>query len=71
MSDLSQSLSTAAHLLTSGDPVLWAIVGRSLWVSVLATALACALGLMLGAWLGVARFAGRDVLLTEIGRSVV
>jgi tungstate transport system permease protein len=45
---------------------LWSIVGRSLWVSVLATVLACSLGLVLGAWLGVSRFAGRDVLLTVL-----
>ena len=66
MSDLSQSLSTAAHLLTSGDPVLWAIVGRSLWVSAWASVLACAIGLTLGAWLGVARFRGRGAVLTVL-----
>jgi tungstate transport system permease protein len=33
---------------------------------VLATVLACSLGLVLGAWLGVSRFAGRDVLLTVL-----
>ena len=60
MSDLSLSLATAGELLLSTDPVLWAIVGRSLWVSACATLLACALGLLLGAWLGVARFRGRD-----------
>ena len=46
--------------------MLWSIVGRSLWVSVLATAIACSLGVALGAWLGVARFAGRDALLTVL-----
>ena len=64
MSDLSLSLATAGELLLSADPVLWAIVGRSLWVSACATLLACALGLLLGAWLGVARFRGRDAVLT-------
>ncbi|MEY2620322.1 MAG: hypothetical protein RIT26_142 [Pseudomonadota bacterium] len=64
MSDLSLSLVTAGQLLTSFDPVLWSIVGRSLWVSAWASLLACALGLTLGAWLGVARFWGRDALLT-------
>jgi tungstate transport system permease protein len=48
----------------SGDPVLLAIVGRSLAVSASACALACGLGLLLGAWLGVARFRGRAGLLT-------
>ena len=66
MSDLSLSLSTAVHLLASGDPMLWAIVGRSLWVSAWATLLACALGLPLGAWLGVVRFRGRDAVLAVL-----
>ncbi|MDI9330299.1 MAG: ABC transporter permease [Alphaproteobacteria bacterium] len=66
MSDLSLSFTTAADLLVSADPVLRAIVARSLWVSACATVLACALGLTLGAWLGVARFAGRDAVLTVL-----
>jgi len=66
MTTLTDTALTALRLLTDLDPLLWSIVARSLWVSVLATALACALGLMLGAWLGVARFAGRDVLLTVL-----
>ncbi len=66
MTTFTDTALTALHLLTELDPVLWSIVGRSLWVSVLATALACSLGVVLGAWLGVARFAGRDVLLTVL-----
>lgn len=66
MSDLSLSLSSAGQLLASADPVLWSIVGRSLSVSASATVLACALGLTLGAWLGVARFAGREAVLTVL-----
>ena len=66
MSDLSLSLQTAGQLLWSLDPMLASIVGRSLWVSACATLLACALGLALGAWLGVARFRGRDAVLTVI-----
>nr|WP_274708995.1 ABC transporter permease [Variovorax sp. S12S4] len=53
-------------MLVSGDPVLLAIVGRSLAVSASACALACGLGLLLGAWLGVARFRGRAALLTVL-----
>ncbi len=45
------------------DPLLLSIVGRSLAVSTVACALACVGGLLLGAWLGVARFAGRGVVL--------
>ena len=64
MTTLTDTALTALQLLTQLDPLLWSIVGRSLWVSVLATTMACSLGVVLGAWLGVARFAGRDVLLT-------
>lgn len=66
MTTFTDTTLTALHLLTELDPLLWSIVGRSLWVSVLATAVACSLGVVLGAWLGVARFAGRDVLLTVL-----
>jgi tungstate transport system permease protein len=66
MTTLTDTALTALQLLTQLDPLLWAIVARSLWVSVLATAIACSLGVVLGAWLGVARFAGRDVLLTVL-----
>ena len=66
MTTFTDTALTALKLLTELDPLLWSIVGRSLWVSVLATALACSLGVVLGAWLGVARFAGRDVLLTVL-----
>jgi tungstate transport system permease protein len=64
MSTVSQSLSTAAALVWQLDPTLLSIVARSLTVSALACALACAAGLCLGAWLGVARFRGRDAVLT-------
>ena len=66
MTTFTDTALTALHLLTDLDPVLWSIVGRSLWVSVLATAVACSLGVLLGAWLGVARFTGRDALLTVL-----
>lgn len=66
MTTFTDTAFTAFHLLIEFDPVLWSIVGRSVWVSVLATSLACGLGLVLGAWLGVARFSGRDALLTVL-----
>ena len=66
MSSFSETALTSFNLLTQFDPVLWSIVARSLWVSLLATALACVLGVMFGAWLGVARFWGRDALLTVL-----
>lgn len=63
MNGFGESARTALQLLLSLDPVLLAIVGRSLAVSAVACALACGAGLLLGAWLGVARFAGRGALL--------
>jgi tungstate transport system permease protein len=66
MTTFADTSLTAFRLLTDLDPLLWSIVGRSLWVSVLATSMACVLGVVLGAWLGVARFAGRDALLTVL-----
>ncbi|MEY4363096.1 MAG: hypothetical protein RLZZ24_448 [Pseudomonadota bacterium] len=66
MASLFDSAWAAVSLLFSLDPLLWSIVARSLWVSSLSTTLACALGLVLGAWLGVARFAGRDAVLTVL-----
>ena len=66
MNTFTESAATALHLVTSLDPVLTAIVGRSLGVSATACALACGFGLALGAWLGVARFAGRDAVLTVL-----
>ena len=66
MTTLTDTALIALQLLTDLDPLLWSIVGRSLWVSLLATVMACSLGVVLGAWLGVARFRGRDALLTVL-----
>lgn len=64
MNSFSDSAATALQLILSGDASLWAIVLRSLAVSATACLLACGLGLLLGAWLAVARFAGRGLVLT-------
>ncbi len=64
MNTFTESALASWQLLVSGDPALWAIVGRSLLVSASACVLACGLGLLAGAWLGTTRFAGRGVLLT-------
>ena len=66
MSTLSDSATTALQLIAAFDPALLLIVGRSLAVSATACLLACGFGLVLGAWLGVARFAGREVVLTGL-----
>ena len=63
MNSFSDSAGTALALVISLDPVLLAIVGRSLAVSLCACALACAVGLPLGGWLGVRLFAGRGAVL--------
>ena len=63
MNTFSESAWTALSLIKSADPVLWAIVGRSLAVSACACGLACGLGLAAGAWVGVARFPGRGLVL--------
>ena len=66
MSTLTESATTALELTLSSDPVLWTIVGRSLSVSATACLMACGVGLVLGAWLGVARFAGRGAVLAVL-----
>lgn len=63
MTSFTDSIFTALQLVVSLDAGLLGIVGRSLSVSGCACAIACGLGLMLGAWLGVARFAGRSAVL--------
>lgn len=63
MNTFSQSLVAAWQLVLAGDGQLWAVVLRSLAVSATACALASGLGLVLGAWLAVARFAGRGAVL--------
>ena len=66
MSTVTESANTALQLTFSADPALWTIVGRSLSVSATACLLACGAGLVLGAWLGVARFAGRGAVLAVL-----
>ena len=66
MTTFPESVATALRLLAELDPTLLSIVGRSLAVSATACALACVGGLLLGAWLGVARFAGREGVLTVL-----
>ena len=64
MNTFSDSITAALGLIHSADPTFLAIVARSLAVSAAACVLACGAGLVLGAWLGVARFRGRGVVLT-------
>jgi tungstate transport system permease protein len=63
VNSLQQSFSSALSLVLSGDAVLWAIIGRSLAVSGLATLLGFAFGAAIGAWLAVSRFMGRGAVI--------
>lgn len=63
MNTFTDSVLTALTLITSLDPVLWAIVLRSLAVSATACLIAYGLGVLGGAWLAVARFTGRSAVL--------
>jgi len=63
MNTFSDSVLAALNLIASLDPLLWAIVIRSLAVSATACVIAYGVGVVLGAWLAVARFSGRAVLL--------
>lgn len=64
MDTFGGSLARAWSLLGQLDANLVEIVARSLAVSSAACAIACTFGLAAGAWLGVARFAGRGAVLT-------
>ena len=70
MNTFSDSAVTAFSLMTSLDPMLAGIVGRSLGVSACATVIACSAGLLLGGWLGVSRFAGRGVVLALLNTAL-
>ncbi len=66
MNSLTDSATTALNLIVAFDGQLLAIVGRSLTVSALALLFASAGGVAVGAWLGVARFRGRDAVLSVL-----
>ena len=70
MNTFSDSAATALGLIVGADPMLLSIVMRSLGVSATACLLACGVGLLLGAWLGVARFAGRGAVLTLLNTAL-
>jgi tungstate transport system permease protein len=70
MNTFQDSVTTAFFLITSFDPLLASILLRSLAVSALACVLACSVGLLLGAWLGVAHFAGRGVVLAFLNTAL-
>ena len=62
MTDIPAAFLTALHLIVTLDPQLAGIVGRSLYVSLSAVAIA-AIGLPLGAAIAVYRFPGRRAVI--------
>jgi tungstate transport system permease protein len=66
MNTFQDSVVRALQLIAGADTMLLSVVARSLAVSGLACLIACTLGLALGAWLGVARFAGRGAVITTL-----
>lgn len=64
--DVLSSFSAAFRLITSGDPAFLAIVGLSLRVTLTAVFLAALIGLPLGAWLALARFPGRSLIVIAV-----
>ena len=66
MDEIGRAFNLALALLQSGDRDLYEIIVRSLVVSVSAVAIALTIGLPLGAWLAVARFPGRKVLIAVL-----
>ena len=64
--DLTSSFTAAFQLIAAGEPAFLSIVGLSLRVTLTAVAIAALIGLPLGAWLALARFPGRSVLIVAI-----
>lgn len=63
---LASAILAAIKLLVSGNPELYQIIGRSLFVSVTAVLLAGIAGIPLGFFLGVRRFPGKGWLVRII-----
>jgi tungstate transport system permease protein len=63
---LWDAITEALRLLVTGDAQTWEIIGRSLRISLTATALALLIGLPIGALLGFGRFRGRRVTLALV-----
>ena len=66
MDDLTTGLAEGLRLLISGDREVWGIVGRSLRVSLTATAVSLLLGVPLGLLLALARVPARPVVVGAV-----
>lgn len=63
MTDFSDAFLQAFALIAQGDQDLFQIVMLSLRVTLSAVILSCLIGLPFGAWLAIARFRGRSILV--------
>jgi tungstate transport system permease protein len=66
MTETSSAGAIAIELVLSGDAALWQIVGLSLYVSLSAVTLAALVGFPLGAFLALAHFPGRTILVVVL-----
>jgi tungstate transport system permease protein len=66
MDELALAFRQALDLVVSGDPVFYDIVGLSLGVSSTSAVVACLLGIPAAAWLAVARFRGRALVISAV-----
>ena len=64
---MTQEFVQAFQLLFSGDPALWDVILRSIWVSVLASVLAMIAAVPLSVLLGTQSFRGRWLINTIVG----
>jgi tungstate transport system permease protein len=63
MNDFARSVGAALSLIGEADPELLGIVALSLRVSLTASIIALLVGAPIGAWLAIARFRGRQVII--------
>jgi tungstate transport system permease protein len=63
MNDFARSVGAALALIGAADPELLVIVALSLRVSLTASIVALLIGAPIGAWLAIARFRGRQVII--------
>jgi tungstate transport system permease protein len=66
MNELSQGASQALALLLNSDAQLLSIVALSMTVSACSVLLASSLALPFGAWLGMSRFPGRELMVAVL-----
>jgi len=64
--EISRGISTALHLILSGDPVILKTTGNTLRLGVNSTVFASVIGVPAGCVLGLGRFRGRRVLLAIV-----